>query len=109
MNEVLRLPATGLEQDWEVELSDGIRISEFLDAYENGNYDDEVKRALMALIISSFDSALNSDAFDADKWRRATILIQRDLYILKPVLHYWLPNADEDGFAVSDLIAQVGC
>ena len=54
LNEYFKLPARGDEQDWDVELANPDRSTEFLNAYDDG-FSDDVKLALMALIFASYD------------------------------------------------------
>ncbi|WP_346912803.1 hypothetical protein [uncultured Roseibium sp.] len=49
------LPATGEEQDWEVELADDGRVEEFLARYPEIKDDDELAFGLTWLIVASFD------------------------------------------------------
>jgi hypothetical protein len=41
LNETLNLPATGCEQDWDIELSDPNRITEFITFMETHDLDGE--------------------------------------------------------------------
>lgn len=64
LNTALLLPATGQEQDWEVELADKTRIAEFLDFHEGNDLSEPCRTALMALILSSFEEACHAGSFD---------------------------------------------
>ena len=50
LNKLMNLPATGREQDWEVELADPDRLGEFIDLLRSGVLDFEAQSALALLI-----------------------------------------------------------
>jgi len=58
LEKLLRLPATGEEQDWEIELADPNRLDEFIRVFSEGEYNQEERFAFGALIVSSFDGLL---------------------------------------------------
>jgi hypothetical protein len=55
LNRALHLPATGREQDWDIELEDMNRVGEFIGYLADHPLNDDEKRALMALIVSSLE------------------------------------------------------
>ena len=55
LNQMFSLPATGGEQDWNVELADDGRVEEFLARYPQLRDDDELAFGLTWLIVTSFD------------------------------------------------------
>ncbi|MBD1546696.1 hypothetical protein [Roseibium aggregatum] len=55
LSRMFSLPATGQEQDWEVELADDDRTEEFLAGYPEIKDDDELAFGLVWLIVASFD------------------------------------------------------
>ena len=55
LNSALHLPATGREQDWDIELADPDRTGEFTTYLENNTFDEDEKRALMPLILGSLE------------------------------------------------------
>ena len=92
---LLALPATGQEQDWEVELADENRIGEFLMAYEGLFLSPDDKLALMALILASVDNYIEAKSRIPEEWERiANILIEeRELH--QETISYWR-CVDED-------------
>ncbi len=58
LNELLSLPASGKEQDWDLELADKNRILEFIGVYETAGLGKKEKRALWALITASLNDAI---------------------------------------------------
>ena len=55
LNRMFSLPATGGEQDWNVELGDENRVEEFIARYPEIRHDDELAFGLAWLIVTSFD------------------------------------------------------
>jgi len=60
----LRLPVTEGGQDWPFEVADPDRLSEFLDAYEQGFLDEQERYHLMELIVASLEEYLQCQAGD---------------------------------------------
>lgn len=60
LNEELSLPACGREQDWELELCDPERISEFTSALRDSRWNIEERSALALLCMFSFDEAFTA-------------------------------------------------
>lgn len=66
LNKLLNLPASGDEQDWDIELADPARLSEFLATFRAYDLTLSVKKAFLALIIASYDQLLQYDPDDDD-------------------------------------------
>ncbi len=103
LNELLSLPATGNEQDWEIELADPSRVVEFLDIYEQLPENVGVRRALWALITASLNDALDqaSQPPKATQERYSTIL-QQEFGDLFDIVEEWCISAD--AFPVTQII-----
>jgi hypothetical protein len=92
INTLLQLPATGQEQDWEIELADSTRVQEFCQVYQTANLTQEEKFTLMALIIASYDDYLR---FGQDKTATDAIttiitkLLVHDFALHKTTINYW--------------------
>ena len=72
VNQMLNLPASGKEQDWELELANPDRIEEFLQLLISNRLSrlPDVEAAVAALFISSADEAISKGTFskqDNDK------------------------------------------
>ena len=102
LNDLLNLPATGSEQDWELELSDSKRVNEFLEIYENLETKTNVKRAFWALITSSLNDAMEEQRLSLETRQKYKDLLIRDYEILSGVLEAW--GQSEDDFPVSQII-----
>lgn len=107
LNRTLPLPASGREQDWDIELSDYNRIDEFIRFYRLRCIDFDVKMALAALIISSFEDSKWDGKFDLDRWREALHLFVSDFKIVDPVLQKWIGDGPEGDFAISEEIRRL--
>lgn len=112
LNKKLNLPSTGVEQDWEVELADPSRINEFLELYESQTLTEPQSRALMALIIASLDSLVESSiTYSGDFFYRARfhLIKSRELFI--DIIKYWAltDNLSEksDTFAITNFMREI--
>ena len=93
----LRLPFQGTEQDWEVELADPKRIDEFVAFYKKTFLSVHRKRALMALILASYDEFLNIHGVDTSNlWHRIACLVRPDKDIFVDILDYWSLRGETD-------------
>jgi len=111
LNRKLSLPSTGMEQDWEIELANLNRIEEFILFYRGSLLNEEEKKALMALIIASYDDYLNEKnsnnvRFENDIFK----LLNEDKKLFKELIVYWsVPreNNPEDYFKITPFIRSV--
>lgn len=60
LNRLLDLPATGQEQDWEIELADPSKVSAMLQLLRRGTLDLEAQTALGLLVLYSLEEAAAS-------------------------------------------------
>lgn len=74
----LNLPATGQEQDWDIELADPTRLREFLSLYNQAqDFSESEKYALMALILASCDDAIqDKGSINKDYWEEISAILQ---------------------------------
>ncbi|MDX2109152.1 MAG: hypothetical protein SFY80_02815 [Verrucomicrobiota bacterium] len=97
LNSLLKLPATGFEQDWDIELSDHRRIDEFVDVYSNyHDLSSSDKRALMALIISSCEDAINDNLLCDDLWKKVGNILTQDRELHLDLIDYWSHQSSSD-------------
>ena len=97
-------------QDWEIELSDGARLREFVDSYTTLDLNDDERFALMALIVASADDALDFDHPIDDLWPKIHELLIRDRDLHESTIHYWCcPDATslEGQFLITPRIRSV--
>ncbi|MDT4329318.1 hypothetical protein ACQE3E_07125 [Methylomonas sp. MED-D] len=90
INQLLSLPATGREQDWEIELADPARIDEMLDILESKDIDFECKSALALLAISSMEEANEAGMLEAAQVRRAYQLFFKRDELRERMCFYWI-------------------
>lgn len=90
INKLLSLPASGREQDWEVELADPYRIEEMLTvASENDLHLDE-RCALALLTIASIDELAGAGEVNAQVIERARSILTQDEEVRDAMIFYWI-------------------
>lgn len=100
ISQKLKLPVTGTEQDWDIELADPTRIDEFITLFkQDSSLDNEQKYTLMALILASYEDALQEGNPLNDTWEYVKKTLKNDL-TYSDLVEYWsLPTeTDEDNF-----------
>ncbi len=108
LNSKLRLPATGDEQDWDIELADKNRIEEFVDYLTTESLTDEQKFALMALIIASYEVLLVSiNKLYTPLWHRIAITLVSEKQLYQPIIDYWTEDKTTDGFLITSIMLQI--
>ncbi len=95
LTKLLALPATGQEQDWEIELANGQRIAEFLAAYEEMTLSADDKLALMALILASVDQYIESESRAPAEWHTIADLLLEERELHRETVSYW--RCDDGG------------
>lgn len=90
INQLLRLPATGNEQDWEFELADATKIDEMIDVFLSSNLDLDCKSALALLIISSMEEADQACTLDDAQIVRMSQLLANDNEVRNRMHFYWI-------------------
>ena len=102
----LSLPIIGTEQDWDIELADSSRISEFLDYYRNNDFSVEKRIAVMELLIASYDDFLNVKDSEVDsRWKEIKSILKSEKIIFKELVYYWASFEDEvDQYQISPLL-----
>ncbi len=106
----LSLPGLDLySQDWEYEVANSSRVSEFISFYENGilNYDE--KFALMIVIISSYNDALSEGKAQIGDWDKIRYHLVNEINIHKNTIVYWSLEGEEleDCFEITPLIREL--
>jgi hypothetical protein len=107
LNKALCLPATGHEQDWEIELADPNRIDEFILFYENGTLNADQRSALMALIIASLEDLAYIKPIEPMLWERISGLLSAEPDLHRSLIDYWSLNDERDSddvFAITKLM-----
>lgn len=109
---IKKLNLPGLDaysQDWEFEAADPLRVDEFISSYENNTLNKEEKFALMALIISSFNDALEKGKANNQSWNKIRNYLINEYYIHKNTILYWALDDEniEDCFAVTQFMRDI--
>ncbi|NTF79411.1 hypothetical protein [Rhizobium rhizogenes] len=107
LNRTLKLPASGFEQDWEIELSDSGRIAEFIDLFTQTDLPGEYSEALVALILASFEDASWDMRFSDELWDKFATIVSLNRERYKHVLLLWTASNDGDGFAISGRVSRL--
>lgn len=90
VNRLLRLNATGSEQDWEIEFADPSAIDTMLDVLSRQQLEIDVRAALCLLMLASFEEAFDVGEVDSDQMLCATALLRQDRDVLGRMRYYWL-------------------
>jgi hypothetical protein len=96
LDSALGLPPSG--QDWEMEVADPRRVSEFLDLYESGKLDEDGRFSLMSLVVASYDELLRESG-DRDQrlWARIRRYLLDHFDVHAYTVQYWsFPDEDDD-------------
>lgn len=112
LNKELRLPATGFEQDWDIELANANRIVEFIEFYDNTLLNNDKKVALMALIVGSLEDLANIEPIDQSLWKQIEELLCNNYHLFKPIIDYWSLSNEKnsnDVFAITTLMRSIHC
>ena len=76
-------------QDWEIELADGQRLAEFIDAYYTLARDDDERFALMGLIVASSHDALDFYGLTSSQWQRVHDRLVADANLHASTIYFW--------------------
>lgn len=110
LDSILGFSPNNYSQDWDIELSDGTRLLEFVDLYDLGRLDEDERFTLMTLIVASADHALNSHGLDGELWDRIHNLLVKDAEIHADTVHYWCCAAatcDDECFTLTPRMRDV--
>src|SRR5687768_2546268 len=109
----LSLPATGQEQDWDVELADPARVGDFLAAYQQLPLTRDDRIARMALMLASIDRHIEAESGLPSEWERIADLLVHERVLHREAIRYWTCEGDDDPDAwfrltplIRDLIAR---
>ncbi len=104
LNSLLQLPASGQEQDWEIELADCTRLLEFIAFHNTADLNAMQRYGVGLLILASYDDYLKENA-DEDHaiWSAIESIIAKENEQYTGILRYWacLRENEDAGFAIS--------
>ena len=99
INDLLSLPSTGREQDWELELADPNRIEDMLSVASTAVLSHDGKCALALILIASIEEAIGSGLTDPNLVERSRKFLQADENVLQAMRFFWIDQgqaSDED-------------
>jgi hypothetical protein len=112
VNALFKLPANGTEQDWPIELSDALRVMEFIEVLQRGEFPFRIRYAIIELIFASYDDFLDSKEDDSLLiWDKISDLVSQDSVGYREIIEYWaLRNEKDSGnlFNIMALVRQFG-
>lgn len=81
-------------QDWEYEISDYTRISEFIEEYENPRTTDKERQSLMEIIIDCLNDLLqNKHETEFENYIHSVQkLLDTNSHLHTATIHYWCEN-----------------
>ena len=97
-------------QDWEIELSDGQRLQEFVNAYDTLSLDEDERFALMALIVASAHDSLDFHGLTDSEWRVIHDRLVLDANIHASTIFYWCcvdATCDDECFTLTSRMRAV--
>ncbi len=104
----LKLPLPDpFSQDWEYEIADPGRVTEFLKAYDSGRLSPDEKSMLLNVILASYNDAIDAGSADPGDWELISRYLVRDRAIHETAINYWaLPDEIrlENCFAITPLM-----
>ena len=103
----LKLAVTEGGQDWEIEVADPERVSEFLDYYENTPLDQDERHLLMKLIVASFDVYIGYEGANEQLAARVCRHLVESFDLHRWTVEYWARLERPDGFPITPLMREV--
>lgn len=108
-NKLLKLPASGNEQDWAIEMSDPDRVKEFIQAYITGHFTVKQRQALVSLILASYEE-LSYKGKDNNIWKEIKHILLTDKAFLRDIINHWASWSEsrpEYLFKITPLIREI--
>lgn len=108
LSEKLGLP-NRVTQDWEYEVGDSSKVSEYIESYEKIIMSKEEKFALMIIIISSYNDALEEGKIENSIWDKIRHHLLNDISIHRNTILYWALEGEdlENCFSITPFIRQL--
>lgn len=113
INKIFSFQYMGIEQDWELEMANCSRINEFISFYVNTQLSVDRKRALMALILASYDDLLNEinlDTYIGEIWSEIKHILESEKKIFGDLITYWSCEGEinpDNYFKLTPLIRKI--
>ena len=110
LNVILGFLHDPFEQDWEIERSDGTRLTEFVNVYTSNDLTEDEQFMLMGLIVASAHDALEFHGLTDEEWKSAHDLLVADSQLHASTIYYWCcPDATcpDECFTLTPLMRKV--
>jgi len=103
---IFNLPYDKSLQDWELELANHKKVNSFIQHFDDKYLMDSDKIALFALIVSSYDDALNYNKGSLHIENRIIKIASDNIKLLSGVIDYWSQynGQEENLFKISRLM-----
>jgi hypothetical protein len=89
LNKLLKLNASGNEQDWDIELADYKRVTEFIEIADSANLSLPERYAIVELILASYDDYLTNEGNDEGIWKGIVKVLDAHFELYVDTLNYW--------------------
>lgn len=89
LNSILGFQHDPVEQDWEIERSDGTRLNDFLDVYRSNKLTEDEEFMLMGLIVASAHDALDFHSLTDKEWQAIHDLLVAKSQLHASTIYYW--------------------
>jgi hypothetical protein len=104
----LNLPYSGDEQDWDLEMANYKRLYDFISFYSEKLTINQ-KKALMSLILASFNDLLNEVGMSDDYWDKIRSVLVSENEIFKDLFVYWGASGEsgtnnDDNYEITSLL-----
>ena len=105
----LNLKKDEITQDWEYEMADARRISEFLQYYKENQLSPSEKKLLIQLLLESFNDYMGEFNYNLKYLGELKCIVKNDFEIYKDILDYWACGEDdlEDCFTITPFIREI--
>lgn len=105
-------PGETYTQDWVWEVSDFKKIEIFLTYYQETILNSEEKRALINIILDSYEEYVGVNGYNLDYWRKIKQILEEEYELFEDIIQYWSGEVEgeeqEYEFRISSIIKGVG-
>ncbi|MEK6235500.1 MAG: hypothetical protein N2C14_12400, partial [Planctomycetales bacterium] len=97
-------------QEWDCEVADASRCTEWLSAYEKTDLNDEEKFTLMKIIVESLNDVVSAETITNQDFLTFRALVVRDYDLHKSTVDDWADWEQddlEDSYAIAPLMRKI--
>lgn len=107
LNKLLKFNASGDEQDWDIELADYKRVTEFIEIVSSANLSLPERCAIVELILASYDDYIMNKGDDETVWNSIVRVLDAHFQLYIDTLNYWALTQEYDINNVFEITAKV--